>query len=254
MSIDINCDLGESYGAYQIGNDETIIPYVTSVNIACGFHAGDPTTMRKTVNLALENKVAIGAHPGFNDVLGFGRREINISPNEVYDIVIYQIGALEAFVKAEGGTLQHIKPHGALYNMAVKDGRLADAIAKAIYKINPAYILFGLANSELIRAGKRYGLETANEVFADRTYQSDGSLTPRTHKQALINCPKQAAKQIIDMVKNKKVTSVQGEEIPIQADTICIHGDSTHGISIVKEVKSTLLQATITIRNFMEKT
>ncbi|WP_048716540.1 LamB/YcsF family protein [Bacillus sp. 522_BSPC] len=251
-SIDINCDLGESYGAYRIGNDEGIIPFVTSVNIACGFHAGDPTTMRKTVKLALENKVAIGAHPGFNDVLGFGRREINISPNEIYDLVVYQIGALEAIVKSEGGAMQHVKPHGALYNMAAKDIHLAEAIAKAVYKVNPEYILFGLANSEIIRAGKRYGLNVANEVFADRTYQSDGSLTPRTQEQALIHDPNYAAKQILHMVKEKKVVSVQEEEIPIQADTICIHGDSNEGLSIVKTIRKTLLQSNISIQNFKQ--
>ena len=251
MSIDINCDLGESYGPYHIGNDEAIIPFVTSVNIACGFHAGDPTTMRNTVNLALENKVAIGAHPGFNDVLGFGRREIKIAANEVYDMVIYQIGALEAFVKAEGGILQHVKPHGALYNMAAKDSQLADMIAKAVYKVNPEYILFGLANSELIKAGKHYGLKTANEVFADRTYQSDGSLTSRTQEQAIIHCPKQAAEQILQMVKEKKVISVQGQEVPIKADTVCIHGDSNNSLAIVKEISSTLLQANINIQNFI---
>ena len=251
MSIDINCDLGESYGTYRIGNDEAIIPFVTSVNIACGFHAGDPTTMRKTVSLALENNVAIGAHPGFHDVLGFGRREINISASEVFDLVVYQIGALEAFVKAEGGTVQHVKPHGALYNMAAKDSQLADAIAKAIYKVNPAYILFGLASSEMIRAGKRYGLQTVNEVFADRTYQADGSLTLRTQGQALIHDPDQAAKQILHMVKEKKVVSVQGEEVSIQADTICIHGDSNNGLSIVKKITSSLLQSNINIQNFL---
>ncbi|WP_400246593.1 LamB/YcsF family protein [Niallia sp. JL1B1071] len=250
MFIDINCDLGESYGAYRIGNDEAIIPFVTSVNIACGFHAGDPTTMRKTVSLALENNVAIGAHPGFKDVLGFGRREIKISASEVYDLVVYQIGALEAFVKAEGGTLQHVKPHGALYNMAAKDKQLADAIAKAVYKVNPEYILFGLASSEIIRAGKRYGLKTANEVFADRMYQSDGSLTPRTQEHALIHNPDHAAKQIVHMVKDNKVISNQGEEVPIQADTICIHGDSNNGLSIVKTIRTTLLQSNISIQNF----
>lgn len=252
MSIDINCDLGESYGAFHIGNDAEIIPFVTSVNIACGFHAGDPTTMRKTVSLSLGNKVAIGAHPGFHDLMGFGRREIKMAASEVYDLVVYQIGALEAIVKAEGGKMQHVKPHGALYNMAAKDSQLADAIAKAVYKVNPEYILFGLGGSELIRAGKRYGLKTANEVFADRTYQSDGSLTPRTQEQALIQDPAHAAEQILHMVKEKRVVSIQGDEVPIQADTICIHGDSNHGLSIVKKIRSTLIQSKINIKNFMQ--
>ena len=174
--VDLNCDLGESFGAYRIGNDEAILEHVTSVNVACGFHAGDPSVMRKTVKLAAEKKVQIGAHPGLQDLIGFGRRNINISPQEAYDIVVYQIGALNGFLQAEGLSMQHVKPHGALYNMAAKNKALSEAIAKAVYNVNPELILFGLSGSELIQAGNRIGLKTANEVFADRTYQLDLSL------------------------------------------------------------------------------
>ena len=177
--IDMNCDLGESFGAYTIGNDAAILPFVTSANIACGFHAGDPGVMRKTVRLALDCHVALGAHPGLCDLQGFGRRKMDISPQEAYDLVLYQIGALYAFIRAEGAVMQHVKPHGALYNMAAKDSKLAEAIAEAVYKVEPELILFGLSGSELIRAAKKTGLQTAEEVFADRSYQADGTLTPR---------------------------------------------------------------------------
>ena len=183
--LDINCDMGESFGRYRIGNDEEVIKYITSANIACGFHAGDPNIMRKTVQLALKHGVAIGAHPGFDDLRGFGRREINVSAADVYNLVIYQIGAIQAFVTAEGGTLEHVKPHGALYNIAARRKDIAEAIAEAVYAVNPELILFGLANSESIAAAKRIGLRVAREVFADRTYEKDGTLTPRERPNAL---------------------------------------------------------------------
>ncbi len=185
--IDLNCDIGEGFGTYNVGFDEEIMPYISSANIACGLHAGDYTTMNKTVQLALENNVAIGAHPGLPDLQGFGRRKMAISPQEAFEMVLYQIGALHSFVIAHGGTLRHVKPHGALYNMAAVDSKLAEAITEAIYRFQPELILFGLANSELIKAGKKIGLQTANEVFADRTYQNDGTLTPRHQANALIH-------------------------------------------------------------------
>lgn len=224
-TVDLNCDLGESFGTYRIGNDEEILDYVTSVNVACGFHAGDPTVMRKTVQLALEKDVKIGAHPGLQDLIGFGRRNINISPQEAYDIVVYQIGALNGFLQSEGGSMQHVKPHGALYNMAAKNKELSLAIAEAVYKINPELILFGLSGSELISAGQTIGLQTASEVFADRTYQQDGSLTSRMEKYALIENDDDAVAQVIRMVKEGKVLSQQGTDVTLKADTICIHGD-----------------------------
>lgn len=249
-TVDLNCDLGESFGAYQIGNDEEILDYVTSVNVACGFHAGDPSVMRKTVQLALEKGVKIGAHPGLQDLMGFGRRNIKISPQEAYDIVVYQIGALNGFLQAEGGRMQHVKPHGALYNMAAKNRELSQAIAEAIYKINPELILFGLSGSELIRAGQSIGLKTASEVFADRTYQDDGSLTSRMEKDALIESDEAAVAQVITMVKEGKVLSQQGTDVAIKADTICIHGDGAHALSFASHVKKSLQLSEITVSSF----
>jgi len=247
-TIDINCDLGESFGNYTVGRDEEILEFVTSANIACGFHAGDPTTMRKTVQLALEKNVGIGAHPGFQDLLGFGRRNIEMSPSEVYDMVLYQIGALSAFVKAEGGRLQHVKPHGALYNMAAKDKNLANAIAEAIYNVDSSLVLFGLAGSELLKAGKELGLMTASEVFADRTYQDDGSLTSRSESHALITNHEEAVQQVITMIKNRTVKSIRGINIRITADTVCIHGDGKHALQFAEYIHKALIEANITIQ------
>lgn len=248
--IDLNCDLGESFGTYKIGVDEEILNFVTSANIACGFHAGDPGVMHKTVKLALEKSVSIGAHPGLPDLVGFGRRNMNISPEEAYDMVVYQVGALNAFVKSEGGIMQHVKPHGALYNMAAKDQVLAEAIAKAIYKVDPQLILFGLSGSELIKAGENIGLSTASEVFADRTYQQDGSLTPRINKDALITNSDTAIKQVIKMVTEGNVFCQQGFYIPIKADTICIHGDGVHALDFAQEINKQLEAFKINIKGF----
>ncbi|MEN0650905.1 5-oxoprolinase subunit PxpA [Caldifermentibacillus hisashii] len=245
--VDLNCDMGESFGAYRMGKDEEILDYVTSANIACGYHAGDPATMRKTVQMAIEKNVGIGAHPGMPDLVGFGRREINISPQEAYDLVIYQMGALSGFVKSEGGKIQHVKPHGALFNMAAKSAPLSEAIAEAVYKVDPECILFGLAGSELVKAGKKIGLRTASEVFSDRTYQKDGSLTSRREKNALIKDHRIAVNQVIRMVKEGKVKSVQGEDVVIQADTICIHGDGVHALEFAQYISNALREAGITI-------
>lgn len=220
--------MGESFGTYQIGNDAAIFPYISSANIACGFHAGDPGVMRKTVRMALKHNVAIGAHPGLPDLQGFGRREMAISADEAYDMLVYQIGALNGFVQSEGGVLRHVKPHGALYNMAARNESLARAIAEAVYKVNPQLVLYGLAGSALITAGNQIGLRVANEVFADRTYQDDGSLTSRTQHNALIHDVETALTQSLKMVKEGLVTSTNTREVPISADTICIHGDGAH--------------------------
>jgi 5-oxoprolinase (ATP-hydrolysing) subunit A len=246
--IDINCDLGESFGLYTIGSDEEILNYVTSVNIACGFHAGDPATMRKTVKLALEKNVGIGVHPGLQDLIGFGRRNMDISPQEAYDLVVYQIGALTAFVKAEGGKVQHVKAHGALYNMASKNQELAEAIAKAVYNVDQDLILFGLANSELVKAASRIGLRSANEVFADRTYQQDGSLTPRRQADALIKDDSEAVQQVVRMVKEQKVLTRQNIDFDIVADTICIHGDGPHAVPFARKIRNTLEYSGINVR------
>lgn len=252
-NIDLNCDMGESYGAYKLGSDKEILKFVTSANIACGFHAGDPSTMYKTVQLALENKVAIGAHPGLPDLVGFGRRNMDISPQEAYDMVVYQIGALNGFVKAEGGKMQHVKPHGALYNMAAKNRPLAEAIAKAVHKVDSELILFGLAGSELIKAGNEIGLRTANEVFSDRTYQKDGSLTPRRESNAVITDDNEAISQVIRMIKEGKVLSQQGVDIPIKADTVCIHGDGTHALTFARKIKELIEFSGVNLQNFIDK-
>lgn len=243
--VDVNCDLGESFGTYKKGNDSEILDYVTSANIACGFHAGDPSVMRKTVGLALEKEVKIGAHPGLPDLIGFGRRNMQLSSEEAYDLVVYQIGALYGFLKAEGAEMQHVKPHGALYNMAAADPSLADAIARAVYKVNPELVLFGLSGSELINAGENIGLATASEVFSDRTYQPDGTLTSRSQPEALITDDEKAVHQVIRMVKEKKVATLGGEEISIQADTICIHGDGIRALSFAKKIRGAFEQANI---------
>ncbi|QRG70093.1 LamB/YcsF family protein [Brevibacillus choshinensis] len=248
--VDINCDMGESFGAYTMGNDSEILAYISSANIACGFHAGDPATMRKTVRMALEKGVAIGAHPGLPDLVGFGRRNMDISPEEAYDMVVYQIGALQAFVQAEGGTMQHVKPHGALYNMAAARAPLAQAISEAIYQVNPGLVLFGLSGSELVRAGEKIGLRTAHEVFADRTYQEDGTLTPRRQPDAMITEQEQSMHQVVRMVKEGKVRSRQGVDVSIKADTICIHGDGAHALEFARSIHAAFAEAGIVPRSF----
>lgn len=246
--IDVNCDLGESFGTYKLGVDEEILQFVTSANIACGFHAGDPGVMHKTVKLALDNGVAIGAHPGLPDLNGFGRRMMDISPQEAYDIVVYQVGALAGFIKAEGATMQHVKPHGALYNMAARNQELALAIAEAVYKVDPELILFGLSGGELVKAGEKIGLKTAHEVFADRTYQSDGSLIPRKLPGALIIDDVQSTLQVIRMVKEKSVLSQQGSTVKIQADTVCIHGDGAYALEFAAKIRKSLKSADVFVQ------
>ncbi|WP_339253286.1 5-oxoprolinase subunit PxpA [Sporosarcina sp. FSL W8-0480] len=246
--VDLNSDMGESFGAYVMGNDQAILETITSANIACGFHAGDPATMRKTVRMALEKNVGIGVHPGFQDLVGFGRREIAISAEEAFDIVVYQIGALSGFVKAEGGRLQHVKPHGALYNMAAVNRGLSEAIAEAVYKVDPELILFGLSGSELVKAGERIGLKVANEVFADRTYQSNGTLTSRLEPNALITDQDVAIRQIVRMVKEGKVRATDGTDVAIKADTICIHGDGKTAVEFARVIPNALRAEGIGVR------
>jgi UPF0271 protein len=236
FKVDLNCDMGESFGRYTLGHDKEMMTYISSANIACGFHAGDPNIMDQTVKLALEHNVSIGAHPGFHDLQGFGRRKIQITPEEAYQLIIYQVGALQGFVQANGGKLHHVKPHGALYNMAAVDKELAEAIALAIYRIDPEIVLYGLSNSELTKAGEAIGLKVAHEVFADRTYQQDGTLTPRNMPNALITSEEAAIQQVVKMVKEQKVTTVDNHEMDIRADTICLHGDGRSALSFAKRI------------------
>lgn len=250
-TIDLNCDIGEDFGRYTLANQKEILQYVTSCNIACGFHAGDPSVMRETVKIAIENGVKIGAHPGLPDLVGFGRREMAITYQEAYDMVVYQVGALQAFLMIEGEKMQHVKPHGALYNMAAKDPEIAEAIAKAIFDISSDLILFGLASSELTKAGEKLGLRTAHEVFADRTYQQDGTLTSRKQPNAMITDQSEAAQQVIRMVKEGKVKSCQGVDVLLRADTVCIHGDGEHAVEFAKFIKQQLQNHDIEVKAFI---
>ncbi|GAB2464729.1 UPF0271 protein YcsF [Hymenobacter qilianensis] len=250
FTVDLNCDMGESFGAYQLGNDAAILPYITSANIACGFHAGDPAVMRKTVRLALQHQVVIGAHPGLPDIMGFGRREIAVSSEEAFDMVVYQIGALGGFLAAEGGTLHHVKPHGALYNMAAVSAPLAEAIAEAVYRVNPELVLYGLAGSELTKSGTKLGLQVAHEVFADRTYQLDGTLTSRRLPNALLTTSEEAARQVVRMVKEGQVCAQQGTDVAIRADTICIHGDGAHALEFARHINQTLQNEGVSLQAF----
>lgn len=234
-NIDINCDLGEG-----MANDEQLMPFISSANIACGYHAGDAQTMRQTVALCLKYDVSIGAHPSFSDRENFGRKEIQLPPGEVYHLIINQIITLEKILLEAGATLRHVKPHGALYNMAAKDASLAAAIAQAVKDFNPNLVLFGLCNSHLIWEGEGIGLKTAREAFADRTYQEDGSLTPRKTPGALIEDPAQAVAQVLEMVEEGRVTTISGKKISIAPDTICLHGDGANAVAIAKSIHEAL--------------
>lgn len=238
--VDLNSDIGESFGDYKLGMDEEVVKSISSANIACGWHAGDPVIMAKTVDMAAKENVAVGAHPGFPDLMGFGRREMKITPEEAKCYIKYQLGALWAISKSKNVAVQHVKVHGALYNMAANDAELSEAIAQAIYEVDANLILVGLANSEMIKAGKKIGLKVANEVFADRAYNSDGTLVSRKKEGAVIHDKSVAIERVVRMVKEGKVTAITGEDIHIQADTICVHGDNPQAVTFVEAIRSTL--------------
>ena len=248
MRVDLNADVGESFGAWTLGQDPAVMKSITSANVACGFHAGDPGVMRATVALAARHGVAVGAHPGFPDLAGFGRRELQVSPRDVEDFVVYQIGALSGIAAVQGVRLQHVKPHGALFNMAVRDAPLADAIARAVTLIDPSMILFGLPGSELVAAGKRAGLRTACEVFADRAYQPDGTLVPRGHKDAVIHLAAKVEARVIQMVRDQAVDAIDGTRVPLTVDTICVHGDTPGAAELAARVRAVLQKAGITVK------
>jgi len=249
QSIDLNCDMGEAFGNYPMPNDEILMDYISSANIACGFHAGDPEVMQRTVNLAIKKGVAIGAHPGLPDLQGFGRRNMKITPNEAYQITLYQTGSLYGFVKAAGGKLNHVKPHGALYNMAAADASLAKAIAQAVFDFDSTLILYALAGSEMIKAAENLGLVAASEVFADRTYQSNGQLTPRTEENALITDEKLAIEQVLSMVQNQYVIATDNQKINLKAETLCLHGDGIHAVDFAKRISEKLKSEGIIIQS-----
>ncbi len=240
IRVDLNSDLGESFGNYTIGLDESVIKSVSSANIACGWHAGDALVMQRTLHMAKENGVGIGAHPGYPDLMGFGRRNMAVTPNEIKAYVQYQLGALLAFTISIGEKVQHVKPHGAMYNMAAKDYSLAKAIAEAIYEVDKSIILLGLANSEMIKAGEDVGLRVASEVFADRAYNADGTLVSRNVPGAVLHDTNLAIKRVVKMVKEGKVTAISGEDIRINAQSICVHGDNPEAIVFVKEIRQKL--------------
>ena len=238
--MDINSDMGEGFGAWDMGNDAVLLDYITSTNIACGWHAGDPARMKKLVELATAKKVHIGAHPGLPDLVGFGRREMAISEQDAYNYVLYQAGALQAFINAAGNRLHHVKPHGALYNQAAKDMKLARGIARAVKDLGSNVILYGLAGSCLIDAAKELNVPVWQEVFADRKYTKEGFLVPRTQVGAVIEDESEALKQVMSMAKEGKVIAIDGSEIKIQADTLCIHGDNPHAVEFAKKIKAAL--------------
>lgn len=247
LKIDLNCDMGESFGAWKMGNDRALLDYVSSVNIACGFHAGDAGVIRKTVETALRKNVAIGAHPSFPDLQGFGRREMKMSAEEIFDIVLYQISAVKGICEAFGGRLHHVKPHGALYNQAAKDEKIAKAVAKAVKSLDENLILYGLSGSFSIFEAEKIGLKTASEVFADRTYQTDGNLTTRSEPNALIKDSKQAIAQVLQMINENVVTAANGEKVSIKAETICIHGDGENALEFAQIISEKLKENGIEI-------
>lgn len=245
--VDLNCDMGESFGAWHLGMDEEILKEITSANVACGFHASDPDVMHKTVEMATRAGVAVGAHPGYPDLVGFGRRPMALSPSEVYTSVLYQIGALNGFCRAAGCTMQHVKPHGAMYNTAVKDPDIANAIVHAILDFRKDLILLAPAGSQMAVEAEREGLRVAYEVFADRAYEEDGSLVSRKKPGAMITDEDLAVKRVIRMVKEGKVEAITGKDIEIQADSICVHGDGPKALAFAGKIREALKKEQIEI-------
>jgi UPF0271 protein len=251
--IDLNCDVGESYGAYVIGRDEEVIPHVTSANVACGFHGGDPIVMRHTVRLARSRGVAVGAHPGYPDLMGFGRRNMNLTGEETQNYLTYQVGALRAFCNSERIELQHVKPHGALYNMAAEDPDLAQAIVESVKDFHPEPILLVLAKSKMQRLCEEAGIKVAREAFADRAYNPDGTLVSRKVAGAVITNPEQVRERVIKMVKESTVFSVDGKKVDLgRVDSICVHGDNPEAVGIASAIRSTLLREGIKVSPLSE--
>lgn len=248
LTIDLNCDMGESFGAWKMGQDRAIMPYVSSANIACGFHAGDPATMRETVACAIEHGVAIGAHPGLPDLQGFGRRAMQITEQEAYDMTVVQVGALAGVAASQGGRLNHVKAHGMLYNMAVKNQALARGLARAVKDVDPSLVFFGLAGSVMIDEAKALGLRVAGEVFGDRSYQPDGSLTPRNQPGAMITDVQKSIEQVLRMIQERVIIAQDGTRVSIQADTLCLHGDQPDAVSFAQAIRQALKESNITIK------
>jgi UPF0271 protein len=247
--IDINCDLGESYGVFKIGNDEKIMPHITSANIACGFHAGDPTTIAHTVSIAKKHGVAVGAHPSYPDIMGFGRREMQLTSEEAKNYTLYQVSALQGFAKAANLNLQHVKLHGALYNMAAKDEKLSKAIVEAIKALNSGLIVFAPINSALSDVAAKNGLRVAHEFFADRAYNSDGSLVSRKQSNAIIQDPKKVVERVVKAVEDRTVAAANGEVLDVgKVHTVCVHGDTPTALELAEAIKKGLVRADIEVK------
>ncbi|MGE5140633.1 MAG: LamB/YcsF family protein [Rudaea sp.] len=246
--MDLNSDLGESFGTYTLGNDAGLMPLITSANIACGFHAGDPQVMDRTVGLAKQFGVAVGAHPGYPDLAGFGRRKIDATENEIEDFVLYQVAALAGFARAHGVSLRHVKPHGALYNVAATNLAVARAIAQGIARFDPTLILVGLANSALVQAAGQAGLRAAREGFADRSYSPDGTLRSRREPGAVHATAELAAQQALDLARDRRVTAFDGSVIALEVDTICLHGDTPNAVEYARAVRQALTGAGIKVQ------
>jgi UPF0271 protein len=247
MNVDINCDMGESFGIYRLGFDEEMMSHITSANIACGFHGGDPIVMERTVSLAKQNGVSVGAHPGFPDLVGFGRRNMELAPQEVRNDIIYQIGALSAFAKTLGLSLQHVKPHGQLYNLAAKDEPMTRAICDALLTLEDSLILVALSGSRMAEIASKSGLKVAREAFADRAYHRDGSLVSRKKEGSVIHDPKRVAERIIRMVQEGKIQSIEGNLIDLEVDSICVHGDTPGAVQLAQTIRKNLEGAGIRV-------
>jgi len=245
--IDLNCDMGESYGAWRMGADAEVMPFITSANIASGFHAGDPATIRKTVRLAVDSGVTIGAHPSLPDLMGFGRRVMRISPQDMYDLVIYQAGAVEAFARAAGAKLHHVKCHGALYNMAAMDEGLSEAMIKAVKDLGSGVMLYALSESKNFQLAKKANIPVAGEVFADRGYSDDGTLAPRDKPGGMIEDAAASVRQVLGMIEGGYVTSLSGKKVPVAADTLCLHGDQPGAVAFAKKLRETFKERGISV-------
>ncbi len=238
--IDINCDMGESFGVYSIGNDEQVINYISSANIACGFHAGDPVIMSKTIAMAIKAGVSVGAHPGFYDLIGFGRCNIQVAPERIRQDIIYQLGALQGIARSQGTEVRHVKPHGSLYHIASNDGEIAQTIVEAVLAYDPELILMALAGSELERAARSSNLNLAREAFADRAYHASGDLVSRQKEGSVIEDIEAIGERVLRMVTEGRVKSVEGKDVEIDCDTICVHGDNKNALNITRHMTSIL--------------
>lgn len=251
--MDLNCDMGESFGRYRLGFDEEAMPHVTSINVACGFHASDPVNMVKTIQLAKKNGVAVGAHPSYPDLVGFGRRVMALTPEEIKADMLYQIGALMGVCKSEGLALHHVKVHGAIYNQAAKDLTIGKAIAEAIGKLDPNLIMVCLANSLMVTAAKEVGVPYVEEAFADRAYTAEGQLVPRKLDGAVVQDVNEVAKRVLMMVKEGKVVTIDGKTIPISAQTICVHGDTPSAVEMIQKINAVFTAEKVALKPFAAK-